>query len=306
MSWIIFLTIVVTLIVLDLGLFNKKEEAMSLKQSLTLSSFYIIIALLFGVYVLYSMGPEHASNYYTGFLLEKAMSLDNIFVITIIFKFFQIPGKYQHRVLFWGILGVIILRAIMISAGAAILAKFEWVLFIFAVILILTGVKTLYFAHDSEMNIEDMRAYKWLRSKLNIYPKIVGNKFIIKENNIYYITPLFLALIIIEFMDLIFAIDSIPAIFAITKNSFIVYTSNIFAILGLRALFFCLADIVKRFHYLKYSLAIILILIGIKIIVAHFVKVPAYIPLLVTVLLILAGIAASLFLKKEESEEKSA
>ena len=162
MYWIIFLLIVLALIVLDLGLFNKKDQEMTLKQSLLLSLFYIAIACLFGVYVYYAMGAKHASDYYTGFLLEKAMSLDNIFIITIIFSFFQIPLKYQHRVLFWGILGVIVLRAIMISLGAVVLANFSWVLFIFAIILIITGIKTLYISAEKPMNIEEMYLYKYL------------------------------------------------------------------------------------------------------------------------------------------------
>ncbi len=299
MYWFVFLAIITILIVVDLGVFNKKDEVMNLKQSLMLSLFYIAISCLFGVYVYYIMGAGHASDYYTGFLLEKAMSLDNIFVITIIFSYFQIPPQYQHRVLFWGILGVIILRAIMIGLGAIILAKFSWVLFIFAVILIVTGIKTLYISSSHEMNIENMYIYKILQKNCNITEELHGNKFFIKKDNKTYATPLFVALMTIEFMDLIFAIDSIPAIFAITQNSFIVYTSNIFAILGLRALFFCLSDIVKRFYYLKYSLAIILILIGVKIFVSHYIKMPAYIPLLVTILLIAGGIVVSLIMQEK-------
>ena len=300
--WAIFGIIVITLLILDLGVLNKRDHVMTLRQSLSLSLFYIAIACFFGVYIYYAIDPAQAHDYFTGYLLEKAMSLDNIFVISIIFSFFKIPLKYQHRVLFWGILGVIILRAIMISAGAVLLAKFSWLLFVFGAILIITGIKTLYLVNNHSFDINDMYLYKLLKKKINIYPKLVGNKFIVVENSKVYATPLLMALITIEFMDLVFAIDSIPAIFAITQNTFIVYTSNIFAILGLRALFFCLADIVERFKYIKYSLALILILIGIKIFAGHFIDIPKYIPLLVTFALLVLGVLVSLVMKNRESK----
>lgn len=300
--WAVFGTIVITLLILDLGVLNKRDHVMTLGQSLSLSLFYITIACCFGMYIHYAIGASPAHDYFTGFLLEKAMSLDNIFVISIIFSFFKIPLKYQHRVLFWGILGVIILRAIMISAGAVLLAKFSWLLFIFGAILIVTGIKTLYLANNHSFDINDMYVYKLLKKKLNIYPELVGNKFIVVENSKVFATPLLMALITIEFIDLVFAIDSIPAIFAITQNTFIVYTSNIFAILGLRALFFCLADIVERFKYIKYSLALILILIGVKIFVGHFIDIPKYIPLVVTFALLVLGVLVSLVMKNRESK----
>ncbi|MEA0971407.1 TerC family protein [Candidatus Megaera venefica] len=300
--WAVFGTIVITLLILDLGVLNKRDHVMTLGQSLSLSLFYITIACCFGMYIHYAIGASPAHDYFTGFLLEKAMSLDNIFVISIIFSFFKIPLKYQHRVLFWGILGVIILRAIMISAGAILLAKFSWLLFIFGAILIVTGIKTLYLANNHSFDINDMYVYKLLKKKINIYPELVGNKFIVVENSKVFATPLLMALITIEFMDLVFAIDSIPAIFAITQNTFIVYTSNIFAILGLRALFFCLADIVERFKYIKYSLALILILIGVKIFAGHFIDIPKYIPLVVTFVLLVLGVLVSLVMKNRESK----
>ena len=299
--WAVFGTIVITLLILDLGVLNKRDHVMTLGQSLSLSLFYITIACCFGMYIHYAIGASPAHDYFTGFLLEKAMSLDNIFVISIIFSFFKIPLKYQHRVLFWGILGVIILRAIMISAGGVLLAKFSWLLFIFGAILIVTGIKTLYLANNHSFDINDMYVYKLLKKKLNIYPELVGNKFIVVENSKVFATPLLMALITIEFMDLVFAIDSIPAIFAITQNTFIVYTSNIFAILGLRALFFCLADIVERFKYIKYSLALILILIGVKIFAGHFIDIPKYLPLVVTFVLLVLGVLVSLVMKNRES-----
>lgn len=302
LPWIIFAAIIIFLLVMDLGVFNKKDHVMSFRESLLLSLFYIIIACLFGVYVYYSRGSDSASEYFTGFLLEKAMALDNIFVISVIFKFFAIPLIYQHRVLFWGILGVIVLRAIMIFLGAVMLAKFSWILFIFAAILIWTGIKTWMMIDNHNLDIQDMWIYGYLRSHFRIYPKIDSNKFFVKTDLGIAVTPLFLALVTIEFMDVIFAIDSIPAIFAITQDTFIVYTSNIFAILGLRAMFFLLADLTERFKMLKYSLAIILILIGVKIFVAHFIDIPKTIPLIVTIGLLLGGVLCSMYLDRRKSQ----
>lgn len=299
LSWGIFGVIIIILLILDLGVFNKKDHVISLRESLLMSIFYILIACSFGVFVFYELGTQHGKEYFTGFILEKAMSLDNIFVISIIFTFFKIPPKFQHRVLFWGILGVIILRAVMIGAGASLVANFEWILFIFAAILIYTGVKTFYISKEEPMDVKDMLIYKFLSKKLNITHKFEGNKFFVTKDSKLYATPLFMALATVEAMDVIFAIDSIPAIFAITQDVYIVYTSNIFAILGLRALFFLLADIVERFRYIKYSLALILILIGIKIFVAHFVHIPTYIPLVITIALLLIGGFASVLVEEK-------
>ncbi len=299
-TWIVFISLITALLIIDLGVLNKKDEVISFKKSIYISLFYLAISCLFGLFILYEFGPDKASEYYTGFLLEKAMSLDNIFVMSMIFTFFEIPIKYQHRVLFWGILGVIIFRAIMIYVGSSLIQQFEWILFVFAIILIITGFKTLYMVDKPAKNIKDIFIYKFLSKHLNLYPELVGNKFIIKKDGKLFFTPLFMALITIEAMDLIFAVDSIPAIFSITQDSFIVYSSNIFAILGLRALFFCLVDIVERFRYIKYSLAIILILIGIKIIVSHVVVIPKILPLIITIILILIGIIVSIIKDKEE------
>lgn len=297
-AWSVFACVIIILLIFDLGVLNKKDEIITFKKSAYLSLFYIAISCLFGLFVFREFGSESASEYYTGFLLEKTMSLDNIFMISMIFRFFKIPQQYQHRVLFWGILGVIVLRAIMIYIGAALLEQFSWILFILAAVLIVTGIKTLYMLDKPPTKISDMFIFKWVSSHLNLHPELVGNKFTIRKNGKLFFTPLFMALVTIESMDLIFAIDSIPAIFAVTQNSFIVYSSNIFAILGLRALFFCLEDIVERFKYIKYSLAIILILIGVKILVAHFIPIPKLIPLLLTTVLILIGIMVSVIKAK--------
>lgn len=303
-EWCYFFLIVFTLLALDLGVFSRNNEVISFRKSLAISGFYILIACVFGVWIDYRFGSIPSSEYFTGFLLEKSMSIDNIFVISAIFSFFKIPPRYQHRVLFWGILGVIVLRAIMIMSGAVLLQKFDWLLYIFAVILIFTGVKMLIHINinDRECHIENSFLYQWLTKHLNIYNGFVGQKFFVYQHGKIFVTPLFLALITIETMDLIFAVDSIPAIFAVTQNVFIVYTSNIFAILGLRALFFCISNLVERFQYIKYSLAIILILIAVKILVSHYIKISPYIPLFVTITLLFMGFLASIiFDKKRES-----
>ena len=296
MSWIIFYTVIAALLILDLGIIHKKNTVMSFKESVFFSLFYFVIACLFCIYVYYNTGADHAREYYTCFLIEKAMSLDNIFVISIIFQFFKIPGKYQHRVLFFGIIGVIIFRAIMIYGGIILINKFAWLLYIFAVILIATGIKTFYVSHKT-FDIQNSYIYKSIVKNLNITPNLEGDKFVVKRNNKLYFTPLFISLVLIEAIDLVFAIDSIPAIFAITNDVYIIYTSNIFAILGLRALFFCLAEIVERFSYIKYSLALILIFIGFKIFIHHYIAIPAYVSLTVTITLLLFGIIASIIRK---------
>lgn len=304
LPWLIFAIIILTLLILDLGVFNKKDHVMGFKESLCWSCFYVIIATIFGGYVYHIMGADHTKEYFTGYLLEKAMAMDNIFVISIIFKFFAIPAIYQHRVLFWGIFGVIILRAIMICLGAAVIENFAWVMYIFAAILILTGVKTWQMIDAPPMNIKEMWFYKWLSSHLNIYPQIRNNHFFVKEDNKLYVTPLFMALITIESMDLIFAIDSIPAIFAITTNTFIVYTSNIFAILGLRAMFFLLADLTTRFRYVKHALALILVLIGAKVFVLQFIYIPKVVPLILTIGLLVLGVVVSIIKQPPESRAR--
>ncbi len=293
MIWGIFCIVIIALLTYDLAFSNRQNKVMTFRQSLYESLFYFIIACLFGVFIFFDIGREKALEYFSCFFIEKAMSLDNIFVISIIFQFFLIPPIYQHRILFFGILGVIIFRGIMIYLGVIIIAKFSWLLYIFAVILIITGIKTFYISSKS-FNVSNSYIYKILQKHLNLTDKIIGDKFFVKTDKGIVITPLFTALLIIETMDIIFAIDSIPAIFAITNDPYIIYTSNIFAILGLRALFFCLSNIVERFSYIKYSLALILIFVGIKIFIQHFIKIPSYVSLLTVIILLSLGIIASI------------
>ena len=238
-----------------------------------MSAFYILMALIFGMWIWQIKGLNGFAEYITGFLVEKSLALDNIFLISLVFSSLSIPLKYQHRVLFWGILGVIVLRAIMIGLGVQIITHFEWILYIFAAFMIFTGIK-MFFMSNKPVEISQNPLLIWMRKHLRITDKLQGQKFFVYQNvdqsktQKLFVTPLFISLIMVEFIDLIFAVDSIPAIFAITQDPYIVYTSNIFAILGLRALYFALASIIDRFYYLKYALAAVLIFIGSKIFIA--------------------------------------
>lgn len=295
--WKSFFLLVVALLALDLGVLHRKSRVIGVRESLVMSFFYIAIGLGFGVWLWYQLGPVSGQEYITGFLVEKTLALDNVFVISLIFSYLAIPTHYQHRVLFWGIIGVIVLRGIMIGLGATLIASFSWVLYIFALFMIVTGIKMLVF-HDHAPDIENNFVLKLLRKKLRITDKLHGNKFFVKEKKVLYVTPLFISLILVEIADLIFAVDSVPAIFAITTDPFIVYTSNIFAILGLRALYFALSAIITRFEYLKQALALVLIFIGSKIFIADALgieKFPAVISLTVTITLIMSGIVYSLW-----------
>ncbi|MCB1599689.1 MAG: TerC family protein [Lysobacterales bacterium] len=299
--WLVFLTIVVGLLAFDLGVLHKDQREIEVGESLWLSAGYISVALIFGAWIWSHLGATAGMAYYTGFLIEKSLSMDNVFVIALIFSYFAIPRKYQHRVLFWGILGVIVLRALMIGLGAALVSEFSWVLYLFGAFLIATGIKMLIVA-DNMPDIENNPILKFLRRRLRVTEQLHGQDFVVHKPDpvtgapVRYATPLLLALMLIELADLVFAVDSIPAIFAITQDPFIVYTSNIFAILGLRALYFALAAMIHRFHYLKYALALVLVFIGSKIFLVNIIgKTPAWISLSVTIGLLAAGVGYSLY-----------
>jgi tellurite resistance protein TerC len=299
--WLAFIAIVVTLLVFDLGVLHKDERPIEVSESLWLSAGYIAVAALFGGWLWWQLGAERGIEYFTGYIIEKSLSMDNVFVIAMIFTFFAIPREHQHRVLFWGILGVIVLRAIMIGLGAALVSEFSWILYVFGAFLVLTGIKMLWMA-DHEPDLEGNALLKFLRKNLRVTPQLEGSAFFVRKphpvtgKTVTWATPLFLALCMVEFADLIFAVDSVPAILAITDDTFIVYTSNIFAILGLRALYFALAAMIHRFAYLKYALALVLIFIGGKIFLVNIVgKVPAALSLGVTGALIAGGVLVSLW-----------
>jgi tellurite resistance protein TerC len=307
--WLSFLAVVVTLLALDLGVLHRKSREIGVAESLWLSAGYIAVALLFGAWVWHELGPERGLEYYTGFLVEKSLSLDNVFVIALIFTYFAVPRALQHRVLFWGILGVIVLRAIMIGAGAALVSQFSWILYLFGAFLVATGIKMLWMSSQGPMDIGSNPLLKLLRRKLRVTLQLHGNAFFVRQADpatgqpVLWATPLFLALCLVEFADLIFAVDSVPAIFAITTDPYIVYTSNIFAILGLRALYFALAAMIDRFAYLKYALALILVFVGTKIFLVNIVgKIPPTVSLGVIGTLIAGGIAYSLWKTRRQPQ----
>ncbi|CUW94162.1 MULTISPECIES: TerC family protein [Rhizobium/Agrobacterium group] len=309
--WAVFISLVLGLLALDLGVLHKNSKEIGIRESLLMSGFYIAIGLAFGGWIWYQSGEQSAMEYVTGFVVEKSLAMDNIFIIAMIFSYFAIPRQYQHRVLLWGILGVIVLRGIMIAGGAAIVENFHWVLYLFAAFLVFTGLKMLFSSDHDENDIGNNRILKFLRSRLPVTEKLHGEKFFVKETDAAtgklktFVTPLFLALIMVEIADLIFAVDSIPAIFAITTDPFIVYTSNIFAILGLRALYFALAALIHRFAYLKYALAAVLVFVGSKIFVADMLgiaKIPPAVSLGVTVAILATGIIGSLIATRKETK----
>jgi tellurite resistance protein TerC len=302
--WLTFGAIVATLLAFDLGVLHKDSaKEISVRESLWLSAFYITMGLCFGAWVWWSVSPQAGVEYLTGFVIEKSLSMDNIFVIAMIFGYFGIPRANQYRVLFWGILAVILLRGLMIGVGAALVAQFSWILYVFAAFLIITGVKMIL-AADSAYDVESNPLLRFMRKRFRITDGLRGERFVVREPDpktgkpVLFLTPLFLVLVLVNVADVIFAVDSVPAIFAITTDTFIVFTSNIFAILGLRALYFALAAMIDRFAYLKYALATVLVFIGSKIIVADMLgiaKVPPAVSLGATFAILATGIIFSLW-----------
>lgn len=301
--WLGFLGLVVALLAFDLGVLHRDGHEIEVRESLLLSGFYIALGLAFGGFVWWQLGAQSGVEYLTGFVVEKSLAMDNVFVIAMIFGYLAIPRHLQHRVLFWGILGVIVLRAIMIGFGATLVSEFGWVLYIFAAFLIFTGIRMLMAGHE-ETDLSRNPVLLFMKRRFRVTESLHGDRFFVRQLDPKtgrmerYMTPLFLALVMIEIADVIFAVDSVPAIFAITTDPYIVYTSNIFAILGLRALYFALAAIIHRFAYLKQALAILLVFIGSKIFVADFLgweKFPAEWSLGVTAVILASGVFYSLW-----------
>lgn len=306
--WAGFLTVVIAMLALDLGLFNRRDHEIGVSESLGLSAFYIVVALAFGAWLWSWQGADSAMDYLTAYAVEKSLAMDNVFVIALIFSAFSVPRLYQHRVLFWGVLGVIVLRAIMIGGGAVLVARYHWVLYLFAGFLIITGVR-MFFARAEETDIADNRLLKWFRRRMRVTSDLHGHAFFVRAPGrsgrmMLHATPLFLALVTIEIADVIFAVDSVPAVFAITTDAYVVYTSNIFAILGLRALYFALAAVIHRFAYLKQALAVLLIFIGGKVFAAPLLgieKTPPALSLAVTAAILTAGVVWSLWRTRAEA-----
>lgn len=299
--WIGFNVFVLLMLALDLGVFNRKAHVVSVKEALIWSAVWVSLALVFNGLIYYWFGEHKAIEFLTGYVIEKSLSVDNIFVFVLIFSYFQIPQQYQHKVLFWGILGALLMRVIFIFAGVALIEKFHWTIYIFGAFLIYTGYK-MFTEKDKKMDPEKNPVIRFFRKMMPVTDQLHGDKFFIKQNGKNVATPLFMVLILIETTDVIFAVDSIPAILAITQDEFIVYTSNVFAILGLRSLYFALAHLINRFIYLSYGLAIILVFVGLKMVMVDFFKIPTFISLLFIALVISGSVVLS-FIKTERIKD---
>lgn len=300
--WAGFNIFVLGMLALDLGVFHRKSHTVTVKEALIWTGVWVTLALFFNLFIYFYFGEELAVEFFTGYLIEKSLSVDNIFVMIMIFSYFQVPQEYQHKVLFWGILGALVMRIIFILSGIELIHRFHWLIYIFGGFLIFTGIRMLT-AGDVKIEPEKNPVVKLARKIFSVTPTFEGDKFFTKRNGKTWATPLFLVVILIEATDLIFAVDSIPAILAISEDPFIVYTSNVFAILGLRSLYFALSGIEKYFHYLKFGLSAILVFVGLKMCIVDLYKIPVTISLIVIVfLLAIAMIASVLFPKKEEAE----
>lgn len=298
--WIIFNVFVLVMLALDLGVFHRKTHEVSLKEALTWTFIWVSLALIFNTIIYYWRGQQQALEFFTGYLVEKALSVDNIFVFIMIFTYFQIPSKYHHKVLFWGIIGALIMRVIFIFAGVALIEKFHFTIYIFGALLIYTGYR-MFYHNNAKINPDKNPVIRFFKKFMPVTPDLHEDRFFTKLSGRRYATPLFLVLILIETTDLIFAVDSIPAILAITQDQFIVYTSNVFAILGLRSLYFALAGVVHRFWLLSYGLAIVLIFVGIKMILVDFYKIPIEWSLLFIATIITGSIFLSLKYKNKKN-----
>lgn len=321
MVWGIFIAVVAVLLALDLGVFNRKAHVISHKEAARWTVFWVSLSLLFSVVLYWLFAHQHIDNpqnytpktalskYIQGYLLELSLSVDNIFVIAVIFRSFAIPQKFQHRVLFWGIIGAVVFRAIMIFFGIWLINKIDWMTYVFGAFLIFTAYKMAFSKEESSFNPKDNVFFKFTRKIMPITQEIHGQKLFIRKMGILAATPLFLALIVIEFTDVLFALDSIPAILAITEDPFIVFSSNIMAILGLRSMYFFLANIMDKFEYLKYSLAFILLFVGVKMALHSYfvdnnIELPEWVSLVVILVSMLTGVFYSIYRNKKNSQLK--
>ena len=294
--WTGFIAFVVLLLAIDLGIIHRKSHEVKIKEALIWSAVWISLALIFNYGIYFFLGKEKALEFLTGYLIEKSLSVDNLFVFIMLFTFFNVQPKYQHKVLFWGILGALIMRAIFILAGVALISKFHWVIYIFGAFLVFTGSKML-FHKDEEIAPDKNPLVRLFKKFFPVSERMHDGNFFVKLNSKIFATPLFVVLLIVEFTDLIFAVDSIPAILAISNDTFIIFTSNVFAILGLRALYFALAGITKYFHYLKYGLSAILVFVGIKMVIFGFYKIPIVYSLLTILGILLLSVLASVMFR---------
>ena len=301
--WILFNLFVIGLLLLDLLVLNRRAHAIQLKEALGWSAFWVALSLCFNYFVYRSMGHEAGVQWLTGYLVEKALSVDNLFVFLLIFTYFKVPAEYQHRILFWGVLGALVLRGIFIVAGAALLAKFHFLLYVLGAFLVYTGVRMgLSSSNEPEINPDGNTIVRFLGRHFPISRQLDGGKFFTRREGVRFATPLLVVLVLIETTDVVFAADSIPAILAISRDTFVVYTSNVFALLGLRALYFALASLMQLFHYLHYGLALILIFIGAKLLLEDLYPFPMPVALGAVGALLLGSIAASLLWPQKQAE----
>ena len=298
--WVAFNAFVIVMLSLDLGVFHRKAHQVSLREALLWTAVWVALALAFNTWVYFEMGWQKATEFFTGYVVEKSLSVDNLFIIAVLFSFFRVPAIYQHKILFWGIFGALVMRATMIAAGAALLTNFAWITYVFAGILFFTGIKMLV-GTDEAIDFEKNITLRLLRKVMPLTKDFYGDKFFVRQGAKWAATPMFAVLMCVEFTDLIFAVDSIPAIFAITQDTFIVYTSNVFAILGLRSLYFALSGILPYFHFLKYGLGVILCFVGAKMALAHTAwKMDSLVSLAVIVGILITTILASILHRRRE------
>jgi len=301
--WLSFNVFILLMLALDLGVIQRKTHVISVKEALLWSAVWIVLAFCFNAFIYYEFGKEKALEFLTGYLLERSLSIDNIFVFVLLFSYFKVPEKYQHKVLFWGVLGALILRELLIAVGAVLVAKFEWIIYIFGGFLLLTGFK-MAFQDETHIEPEKNIIIRMFKKMFPVSHEYDNGNFFTIINGRKFATPLLIVLIATEITDLIFAFDSIPAIFAVTTDPYIVYTSNIFAILGLRAMYFALAGIMHKFHYLKIGLSMILIFIGAKMLLTHLYKIPTGFSLGVVAIILLASVIFSLLRAKDDEKVK--
>ena len=292
-TWAAFLALIVALLALDLFVFHREAHEVTFREATLYSAFWIGLGLAFGVVIFFWMGPTAGGEYLAGYLIEKSLSVDNIFVFALIFTYFGVPAKYQHRVLFWGILGALVFRAIFIAGGVALLDRFHWTIYVFGAFLVLTGIRMAVHKHE-EIHPERNPVLRLFRRVMPMTPGYRRQRFVLREAGRLVATPLMAILVIVETTDIIFAVDSIPAIFAVTREPFLVFTSNAFAILGLRALYFMLAGMIARFVYLKFGLSVVLVFVGLKMVVSELYKVPIWASLVFIGTVLTAAIVASL------------
>lgn len=299
--WVGFNAFVLLMLALDLGVFNRKAHLITIKEALIWSAVWIALAMCFNGLIYYWQGQAKALEFFTGYVIEKSLSMDNIFVFVLIFSYFKTPAIHQHKILFWGIIGALIMRAVFIFAGVAILEKFHWMIYIFGAILVYTGYK-MFRQKDKKIEPQKNPVVVFFKRIMPFTHELHDANFFVRLNGRRFATPLFLVLIVVETTDLIFAVDSIPAILAITQDEFIVYTSNVFAILGLRSLYFALSGMIDKFRYLSQGLALILVFVGLKMLIVDFYKMPILIALLVIVVILIISTIASLVFKAENNK----